>query len=265
VPFVHQPSPAALARLGGVDSHDPTPIIARVDFLTRLAETLGAFEPVLREPGVMVVGSEVPNILMPDASVPLVISRDVDLGVPVSALGAVKRRLGAVAGFRPSPDEPSVWLPGSDLLEVNFLGIDPRITDVWDNYVLEDAELPLLVFGGLSLLEPGPARRFGGIEVPLPRTAGLLVEKLITDRSGEKGDRDLLVALGLLLVASGEDLVEAVGLCETLGPEGRHAVKSNLTVLSLLAPRPGMPDPVTGRERVASFLRLLDPPAGGGH
>jgi hypothetical protein len=46
------------------------------------------------------------------------------------------------------------------------------------------------------------------LSVPLPRPAGLIIEKLLTGRSGEKGDRDLLVALALLLVPDAHDLTE---------------------------------------------------------
>ncbi|MGA2766328.1 MAG: hypothetical protein ABSG17_23535 [Spirochaetia bacterium] len=56
------------------------------------------------------------------------------------------------------------------------------------------------------------------------RPAGLILEKLITDRSGEKGDRDLLVALAL----------------------------------SLLEPRLQMPDPTPHRSLVADLLAELE-------
>ena len=43
-----------------------------------------------------------------------------------------------------------------------------------------------------------------------------------------------------------------------LRPELRHAVRSNLTILSLLAPRPGMPDPQPRRADVAALLRRFE-------
>jgi hypothetical protein len=48
------------------------------------------------------------------------------------------------------------------------------------------------------------------------------------------------------------------GLYRHLRPELRHAVRSNLTVLSLLAPRPAMPDPQPRRAEVATLLRRLE-------
>ena len=86
----------------------------------------------------------------------------------------------------------------------------------------------------------------------------------MTERTGEKGERDLLVALGLLILASPDDLEEFVSMFETLGPEWRHAVVSNLTLVSLIGPRAGMPDPTTHRahvgEVVARLLPLVEEP-----
>jgi hypothetical protein len=90
-------------------------------------------------------------------------------------------------------------------LELNFVGMDPA-QDPTEAYVLEDDRLPLLVFGALSLVAPGAEIEIEGTRVPLPRPAGLLLEKLITDRTGEKGERDLLVALGLLSTSAPDDL-----------------------------------------------------------
>ncbi|MGH9336550.1 MAG: hypothetical protein ACRD21_22660, partial [Vicinamibacteria bacterium] len=64
--------------------------------------------PVLEEPGVLIVGSEVPNLLEPGAASTLVVSQDVDVGVPVERHAAIKRRLDALHGLRPSSEEPSV-------------------------------------------------------------------------------------------------------------------------------------------------------------
>lgn len=234
-----------------------------MDFKDKLLGTLRAVRPVLREPGVMVVGSEVPNLLRIDAPRPLVISRDLDIAVPVHAHGAVKQRLREVSGFRPSADEPSVWVPDANLLEVNFVGIDPGLRDPSLARVLEDPELPMMVFGMLSLLEPGTPVEIDGFPVPVPRLSGLLLEKLATERSGEKGDRDLLVALALLLVAAEDDLVEAGQAYEGLAPELQYAVRSNLTILSLMEPNPDMPDPRPERARVAALLGRLEKTGGG--
>lgn len=229
------------------------------DFRARLLATLHRIAPLFEEDGVMVVGSEVPNLLEAGAASTLVVSQDVDVGVPVDRLAAVKRRLADIEGLRPSPEEPSVWVPElPDLLEVNFLGLDPATRGPGDTYVLDDPELPLMVFGLLSLLEPGPRVDAEGLAVPLPRPAGLLLEKLATERSGEKGDRDLLVALGLLLVAGPSDLDQAVERYGSLDPELRHTIRSNLASLSLLQERAGMPDPRPHRERVVALLERFD-------
>ena len=118
-----------------------------------------------------------------------------------------------------------------------------RSQDPAEAYVLEDERLPLLVFGALSLLSPGPTLEIEGMHVPLPRPSGLILEKLVTDRTGEKGERDLLVALGLMATTGPGELDSLVDAYRRLRPELRHAVRSNLTILSLLQPRTGMPDP----------------------
>jgi hypothetical protein len=186
------------------------------------------------------------------------VSQDLDIGVPVQHHRELKPRLEELRDFAPSADEPSVWLPRKgELLELKFVGIDPA-QDPAEAYVLEDDRLPLLVFGALSLVSPGPAIEVEGTAVPLPRPAGLILEKLVTDRTGDKGERDLLVALGLMATTSPADLDELVGSYHRLRPELRHAVRSNLTILSLLQPRAGMPDPRPRRADVAALLRRLE-------
>lgn len=233
-------------------------------FRDRLIATIRAARPVLEAPGVLVVGSEVPNLLEPGAAATLVVSQDLDLGVPLSAHAAVRDRLAMLRDFEASADDPSVWTPRSpDLLELNFVGMDPA-QDPAEAYVLEDDRLPLLVFGALSLVSPGAILEVEGTRVPLPRPAGLLLEKLVTDRSGEKGERDLLVALGVLAVVGPEDLAELEAAHRRLRPELRHVVRSNLTVLSLLGKRPGMPDPGPRRADVAALLVRLEAAEGPG-
>jgi hypothetical protein len=229
-----------------------------VAFRDRLFATLRAVRRVLEEPGVLIVGSEVPNLLQPGAASTLVVSQDVDIGVSVACHAAVKRSVAGLSGFRPSAAEPSVLVPGSDeLLEVNFVGMDPT-RDPADTYVLEDPELPLMVFGPLSLVKAGRVMEMDGARLPLPRPAGLVLEKLVTDRTGEKGDRDLLVALGLLMTATPDDLGELDATYRVLPPELRHVARASLTMLSLMARRPGMPDPRGERARVAALLRRLE-------
>jgi len=229
-----------------------------VAFRDRLIATIRAARPALESPGVLVVGSEVPNLLERDAAATLVVSQDLDIGVPVDRHAALKERLGGLDGFRPSAEEPSVWTPRApELLELNFVGMDPA-QDPAEAYVFEDDRLPLLVFGALSLVSRGAEIEIAGTRLALPRPAGLLLEKLVTDRTGEKGERDLLVALGVLATSGPEDLDELETLYRRLRPELRHAVRSNLTILSLLAPRPGMPDPQQRRADVAGLLRRFE-------
>lgn len=237
---------------------DWVPILTLVAFRDRLVETIRAAAPVLETEGVLVVGSEVPNLLEPGAAATLIVSQDLDLGVPVDRHAAVKQRLGDLRAFEPSADEPSVWTPRSpDLLELNFVGMDPA-QDPAEAYVLEDDRLPLLVFGALSLVVAGARIDVEGTRLSLPRPAGLLLEKLITDRTGEKGERDLLVALALLATARPSDLKEFEQAYRGLRPELRHAARSNLTILSLLSPRDGMPDPRPWRAEVAALMRRLE-------
>jgi hypothetical protein len=234
------------------------PILVAVTFRDRLIATIRAARPVLESPGVLVVGSEVPNLLEPGAAATLVVSQDLGIGVPVSAHAGLRARLeGLARDFEPSADEPSVWTPrAAGLLELNFVGIDPA-QDPAEAYVLDDDRLPLLVFGALSLVSRGGEVEIAGTRLALPRPAGLLLEKLVTDRTGEKGERDLLVALGVLAASTSGDLDELESLYRRLRPELRHAARSNLTILSLLAPRSGMPDPEPRRAEVSALLRRL--------
>ncbi|MGZ5440572.1 MAG: hypothetical protein ACXW5U_03160 [Thermoanaerobaculia bacterium] len=232
-----------------------------MSFRDRLLASLRAAEPVLDVPGVMVAGSQVPNLLQPDADSTLVVSDDVDIVIPVSVHAEVKQRILHLRGYTPSPDEPSVWLPDEPgKLELNFIGADPTGRESSDSYVLHDDQLPLLVFGLLSFLHQGPDLVLPGLRVPLPRPAGLLLEKLLTERSGLKGERDLLVALGLLLVSRTGDIDELATEIGRLRDDQRRTVMANLALLSLLRPIPGMPDPTDAREVVASLIRRLEAP-----
>ena len=142
--------------------------------------------PLLAEPDVLIVGSEVPNLLQPAAASTLVVSQDVDIGVPVDRHAAVKRCVGALSGFRPSAEEPSVLVPlTADLLEVNFVGMEPA-GDPTETYLLEDPQLPLMVSGPLSLVKAGAVLEVEGIPLPLPRPAGLILEKLVTDERARR-------------------------------------------------------------------------------
>lgn len=228
-------------------------------FRDKLIATLRAIEPVLRQPGVLVVGSEIPNLLEDHAAATLVVSEDVDIGVPVSSHTAVKASLRHVTELVPSVSEPSVWVPrGSDLLEVNFVGMDYRVSELGESYVLEDPELPLMVFGPLSHLRPGVPISVDGLEVPVPQRAGLMLEKLASERSGDKGDRDILVVLGLLLTAKENDLDELVSSYRALSAELRFTIRSNLSILSLLPAQEGMPNASVHRDRIRLLLLRLE-------
>lgn len=230
-----------------------------VTFRDRLLGTLRLLRPILEEPGVLVVGSEVPNLLQPDAAATLVVSQDVDLAIPIDRVDRLKKRLREVEGLVQSAEEPSIFVPTSPtLVEANFLGLDPAIRDASETYVLEDPELPLMVFGPIGLLRPGPVIDVEGLRIPLPRPADLMIEKLLTDRTGEKGARDLLVVAGLLATAGPADLDEMVARVGSLSAECRHTVRSGLTLLSLIEPRAGMPDPVPCRAQVARLLARIE-------
>ena len=228
-------------------------------FRDRLIGTLQRLRPFLEEPGVLIVGSEVPNLLQPRAASTLVVSQDVDVAVPVDRLDTFKTRLRDVRDLIQSEEEPSVYVPTSpELIEANFLGLDVRLRDAGETYVLDDPELPLMVFGPLGLVRPGPIVELGTLRIPLPGVAGLMAEKLLTDRTGEKGARDLLVVAGLLAVATPADEGAFVQLVHSLSPESQHAIRSALTVLSLMTAQPAMPDPVIVRSRVMELLRRIE-------
>lgn len=229
-------------------------------FRDRLIATLRAVEPILEVPGVLVAGSEVPNLLQRGAASTLVVSQDVDLAIPLGVHEEVKARLSRIESLVASEAEPSVWVPRDkrlELIEVNFIGVDASIVDPIDTYEHADDRLPLMVFGPLSLLEPAPPIEVDGLRIPVPRPAGLALEKLVTDRTGDKGDRDLLVVAGLLSTMTAADIDELVRTHAALPAELRHQVRSNLTILSLLEARPEMPDPRTQRAVIAELTQRL--------
>lgn len=140
-----------------------------VTFRDRLLGTLRVLRPILEEPGVLVVGSEVPNLLQPEAAATLVVSQDVDLAIPIDGVERLKKGLREVQGLVQSAEEPSIFVPTSPtLVEADFLGLDPATRDANETYVLEDPELPLMVFGPIGLLRPGPVVDVEGLRIPLP-------------------------------------------------------------------------------------------------
>ena len=137
---------AARARLSEDWTDDRRlPILLTVTFRDRLVATIQAARPIVELPEILIIGSEVPNLLQPGAAATLVVSLDLDIGVPVQCHAAVRERTSELVEFTQSEDEPSVWTPRSPhLLEVNFDGMDAN-QDPADAYVLEDDRLPLLV------------------------------------------------------------------------------------------------------------------------
>jgi hypothetical protein len=85
-----------------------------------------------------------------------------------------------------------------------------------------------------------------------------MLEKLVTDRTGEKGARDLLVVAGLLACGIPVDVDEMAARLETLSADAQHAARSSLTVLSLMVPHPDMPDPIPLRDTVRRLLARLE-------
>ncbi len=101
-------------------------ILLDVPFRDRLVATIRAARPIVELPEILIIGSEVPNLLQPGAAATLVVSLDLDIGVPVRSHAAVREKLAELVEFSASADEPSVWIPHSPhLLEVNFVGMDP--------------------------------------------------------------------------------------------------------------------------------------------
>ena len=74
-------------------------------FRDRLLQTLRAIEGILAIDGVMVIGSEVPNLLEPGAAATLVVSQDLDVCEPPARLAEVKRCLARLASFQPAAEE----------------------------------------------------------------------------------------------------------------------------------------------------------------
>lgn len=60
------------------------------------------------------------------------------------------------------------------------------------------------------------------------------------------------------MTAESNDLLELAATYHALTAELRHTVRSNLTILSLMTPRSGMPDPGPERGRVVNVLRRLE-------
>lgn len=229
-----------------------------VHFREKLLNTLRTVQPLFQEEGVVVIGSEVPNLLEHDAASTLVVSQDVDIAIDVHRHAQIRARLDELTGLVQSKDEPSVWLPAREgLLEVNFVGVDATLENPTDAYAFDDDKLPLLVFGGLSFVLPPKWYEIEGMRVPLANPAGLVLEKLLTDRTGAKGDRDLLVVVGLLQTAANSELEDFLRLCARLPKDLCTLVQSNLSILSLMEPHPGMPDPEPVRRQIASLLQRL--------
>ncbi len=220
-----------------------------------LLETVKAARSLIEIPDVLVVGSQVPNLMQPTGSDLLVVSRDLDLAVTRQAIPDVKACLPTLTHFAPSSSEPAVLLPKSgNLLEVNLLGLD---RDCERSYIREDPDLPLVFFGSLSLLKTGPRLVIAGVTVQLPECASLLLEKLATERSGRKGDRDLLVAAGLLGLMRQPEIDRFELLATCADEELRYHIVSNLAILSMLPDVEGMPSAAARRQEISDLVRRL--------
>jgi hypothetical protein len=80
---------------------------ALMAFRSRLLATLRAIRPVLEVEGVMVVGSELPNLLEPGAASTLVVSQDVDVAIPLTAHEATKGPCAASPHRAATPSSPT--------------------------------------------------------------------------------------------------------------------------------------------------------------
>lgn len=98
-----------------------------MEFHDRLMGTLRAIMPVLQEPGVLVVGSEIPNLLQ--IGPPLLISHDVHVGVPVSVHAAGVwfrlRRILAHAGAAYSIEENEARRPIEEGCRAESVATEP--------------------------------------------------------------------------------------------------------------------------------------------
>ncbi len=228
-----------------------------MEFAERLLMTIKDISDLFID-GVIVIGSEAPNLFSFYEKSPVIVSKDIDLGVDVKAHNGLKEKITGLQTFKISEDEPSVLTPLGPQLEVNIVGIDRRLTDISESYVLEDSRLPMMVLGNLSLIEPGQVINIAGINVPMPKKAGLLLEKLLTERSGIKGERDLLVALALLLIINEQEKTEFLMSYGKLDPELRQQILTNLTLLSALPPHHAMPDPRPCRQMIFEFIQRIE-------
>jgi hypothetical protein len=93
-----------------------------------LLATIRAAQLVLEAQGVLVVGSEVPNLLEPGVAATLVVSQDLDIGVFVDRHAAVKQRLAGLREFEPSADASHAYAitrQDADLLVAEGHRVEP--------------------------------------------------------------------------------------------------------------------------------------------
>jgi hypothetical protein len=155
-----------------------------------------------------------------DAAATLVVSQDVDLAIPVEVHDEVKARLERITRLVPSAEEPSVWVPRP-----------------------EARELIEVNFIGLDRSIVDPMDTYEKEDDRLP----LMVF----------GPLSLLTA-GAIATMAPADLDQLERECLGLPADLRHQVRSNLSILSLLDARPGMPDPRPHRPAVDGLLRRLE-------
>ncbi|MEW5692344.1 MAG: hypothetical protein AB1765_03500 [Candidatus Hydrogenedentota bacterium] len=205
-----------------------------ISFRTKLLNTLKILKDIL--PHTIIIGSEVPNLIRINKKVDLFVSEDIDVGIPVLKFKIIKsgiKRL--LKKYYVSRDEPSILCPKTnELLEINFLGIDKNLDDLDDVYIFRDGLVSFIVFGTLSLIK-GKKVSINGMKVILAEPASLLVEKLLTERSHIKGERDIIVA-GLLLevIDIKKEMKHILAMINALNKDKRYLIQDNLSTLILI-------------------------------
>ncbi|MBE7439598.1 MAG: hypothetical protein HS115_14165 [Spirochaetales bacterium] len=203
--------------------------------------TLRDLRPVADQ--VIVIGSEVPNLSRIHSGADLFVSQDIDLAVPIENLERTDEQIPMLfEHYRQSSDEPSILLPRDDArLEINFLGVDFRSQDLDDISLHRGRHISFLAFGTLTLIKPVDLT----IEKHRFRVAehrSLFLEKILTERSSIKGERDLYVAaLVFKEIQSPQEIIHMREDILALDSERKFFASDNLASLILMIEK-GHPD-----------------------
>lgn len=174
-------TPADLRTLTASSGPVPGPMYtgSSVTFRERLLGTLRQLRPVREEPGVLVVGSEVPNLPQPGALATLVVSQDVGVAIPVDRVDTVKPRLQQLQGLVPSPDDgrggrgPAAVRPVAALTRLSIAVAVPPAAKV--SRIARDSQpkrqRPPRRSDVTDTASPAPAPRGGGSRRPATRRA----------------------------------------------------------------------------------------------